>query len=140
MNKTLTQMVPRVLPPNNKHTQQTMYFSQKSPVHNSAKQATNNGCTDVEEVSDEYDSTPVCASVKSADSIIGSGCAVHRPALRCKPGPIQLGIGGEDVSDLVRQASSSTSESLRRDIDDRATTIVSGIVQSLRATSSITGH
>jgi len=44
------------------------------------------------------------------------------------------------VEDLVRQASPSSTESLQRDMDDRATTIVSGIVQSLRGASSVIGH
>jgi len=148
MNKTLTQIAPRVLPPNKPHVQQPIFIAQKAPADNSVMETSNNAInrstkneqTNLEEAAGEYDNLSVCASVKSADVISGSGRVVHRPGLRCKPGPIQLGIGGEDVDDLVRRTSQSASDSLERDIDVRATTIVSGIVQSLRPTSSITGY
>ena len=148
MNKTLTQIAPRVLPPNKTHVQHPLFIVQKAPAHNSVKDTSNtatnrstkNEQTNVEEATGEYDNLSVCASVNSTDSISSSGRVVHRPGVHCKPGPIQLGIGGEDVDDLVRRTSPSTTDSFERDIDVRATTIVSGIIQSLRPTSSITGY
>jgi len=148
MNKTLTQIVARVLPPNKSRVEQSV--TQKAPANNddvkeTATVVTNRGTekdsTSAVDLPIQRDSIiSVCESVKSVNSVTDSGRAVHHPALRCKPGPIQLGITGDDVDDIVRATSPSSTASLERDIGDRATTIVSGIVQSLRATSSITGH
>lgn len=150
LTKTLTQIPLRVLPPNKTGVgqpgaQRVQVITDVTETSNNVTEMSNNVATEkdskgVEDMASQQDTLSVCESIKSVTTVTGSGRSLHRPALRCKPGPIQLGITGQDVEEMVRASSVSSTASLERDVDDRATSIVSGIVQSLRATSSATGY
>jgi len=137
LHVSMTQVPARILPPKQMRTDQR--DSQNVPAQNSRDDAINNKSTKkdftvVDEVTSQRDHL---SSVNSANSISGYGHAIQ---FRHKPRSIQLGIASDEVEDILRQSPPFSTESLQGDIDNRATTIVSGIVQSLRITSSVAGY
>jgi len=137
LTKTLTR-VPRVLPPYVTRAQQSYFEKAQISDGRGVKEEltnVNNHSND-----DGADVLPENASATSACSIAGFGrrFSVHA-ALAAHGEGMQLGISEDDVEELVRR-SPTPDELLTRDIDERAATIVSGIVQSLLSTSNITKH
>ena len=131
----------RILPPNKADAEQSQSEKVQVDVGGDVngtsdvvdKRLTKKESTDVDEVASQHNSVSDAAS----EDII----TAHRPDLRGKKGPVlQLGIASHDVEELVWRSSHSSTESLHGDVADRATTMASGAVQSLRATTSIVGH
>ena len=125
LTKTVMKVAARVLPPN---TARYVHVPQTAPqVGHDAPQI------DVHQ-SLNKNSSNFQALLPDGDHVTCSR------AVRSRVDGLTLGLGADDVDDLVRR-SQTTPKSLSRNVDERAATIVSEIVQSLqRSTSPIVRH